>query len=65
MKVYVCFEFPEIADVDSPDADLAIANLTQDLGCFLVNTEYEDWYIDDATGDTEDETDAGVSDERV
>lgn len=53
MKVYVVFEFPEIADVDSPDAGLAIQNLTQDLGCFLVNTEYQDWYIDDATGDSD------------
>lgn len=53
MKVHVVFEFPEIADANSSDADLAIDSLTQDLEGFAVDSGYDDWYIDDATGDTQ------------
>ena len=51
MKVHVVFEFPEISDVNGEDATFAIDVLTQDLEGFAVDSGYDDWYIDDATGD--------------
>jgi hypothetical protein len=47
MKVYVVFDFPEISDVNSPEADFAIDSLGLDLTRFARDGEYE-WYIDDA-----------------
>ncbi len=47
MKVYVVFDFPEITDVNSPEADFAIDSLSEDLTGFARDGEYE-WYIDDA-----------------
>lgn len=47
MKVYVVFDFPEISDVNSPEADWAIDSLSEDLAGLARNGEYE-WYIDDA-----------------
>jgi len=51
MKVYVVFDFPEITDVNSPEADFAIDSLSEDLTGFARDGEYE-WYIDDAEGGT-------------
>ncbi len=51
MKVYVVFDFPEITDVNSPEADWAIDSLSEDLTGFARDGEYE-WYIDDAEGAT-------------
>jgi uncharacterized protein YsxB (DUF464 family) len=51
MKVFVVFEFPEIKDVDSQDADSAIECLEIDLKTLAKQSNYS-WYIDDATGET-------------
>jgi hypothetical protein len=50
MKVFVVFDFPEIKDANSPEADFAIDSLSEDLEGFGRDGEY-DWYIDDAEGD--------------
>jgi hypothetical protein len=50
MKVFVIFDFPEIKDANSPEADFAIDSLSEDLEGFGRDGEY-DWYIDDAEGD--------------
>ena len=50
MKVYVVFDFPEISDANSPEADFAIDSLSEDLTGFARDGEYE-WYIDDAEGE--------------
>lgn len=47
MKVYVVFDFPEIADPNSQDADFVIDSLSNDLNKLANDGEY-DWYIDDA-----------------
>ena len=51
MKVHVVFEFPEISDADGEDASFVIDILTQELEGFAVDSGYDDWYIDDVTGD--------------
>jgi hypothetical protein len=50
MKVFVIFDFPEIKDANSPEADFAIDSLSEDLEGFGRDGEY-DWYIDDAEGE--------------
>lgn len=50
MKVFVVFDFPEIKDADSEDADFAISSLSKDLDMFAQEGEYE-WYIDEITGE--------------
>lgn len=50
MKVIVVFDFPEIKDADSEDADFAISSLSNDLDIFAQEGEYE-WYIDETTGE--------------
>jgi hypothetical protein len=52
MKVFVVFDFPEIKDANSPEADFAIDSLSSDLKGFARDGEY-DWYIDDAEGEIE------------
>ena len=47
MKVTVVFEFPEVDDPDSEDAD----DIIEDLQIDLTNLGY-DYYIDDAVGGT-------------
>ena len=47
MKVYVVFDFPEISDVNSQEADWAIDSLSNDLK-IMSNTTLYQWYIDDA-----------------
>lgn len=49
MKVTVVFDFPEIEDANSSEADFAIDSLSKDLKDFCNEAEY-DWYIDDAEG---------------
>lgn len=49
MKVYVVFDFPEIIDANSPEADYAIDMLSHDLKVLASTTLYQ-WYIDDAEG---------------
>lgn len=49
MKVYVVFDFPEITDANSEDADNAISILQDELS-HMDSLGY-DWYIDDAEGD--------------
>lgn len=50
MKVTVIFDFPEISDPDSSEADFAIDSLTWDLKVLSSTTLYQ-WYIDDAEGE--------------
>jgi hypothetical protein len=50
MKVYVVFDFPEISDVNGPEADWAIDSLSNDLEIMASTTLYQ-WYIDDAEGE--------------
>lgn len=50
MKVFVVFDFPEIKDSNSPEADFAIESLSNDLEQLAIEGEY-DWYIDDAVGE--------------
>jgi hypothetical protein len=52
MKVFVVFDFPEIKDVNSPEADFAIDSLSNDLEIMANITLYQ-WYIDDAEGGIE------------
>ena len=47
MKVYVVFDYPEITDVNSPEADWTIDSLSEDLTDFADDTGHV-WYIDDA-----------------
>jgi len=47
MKVYVVFDFPEITDVNSQEADWAIDSLSNDLKIMSSTTLYQ-WHIDDA-----------------
>lgn len=47
MKVFVVFDFPEIKDVNSQEADWAIDSLSNDLE-IMSNTTLYQWYIDDA-----------------
>lgn len=47
MKVYIVFDFPEIDDPNSEEADWVIDSLSDDLEEFARDGEY-DWYIDDA-----------------
>lgn len=49
MKVYVTFDFPEIMDANSIEADEIISGLEIDLDIFATEHGY-DWYIDDAEG---------------
>jgi hypothetical protein len=49
MKVFVVFDFPEIKDANSPEADWAIDSLSNDLE-IMANTTLYQWYIDDAEG---------------
>ena len=49
MKVFVVFDFPEIKDANSQEADFAIDSLSEDLEALARDGEYE-WYIDDAEG---------------
>lgn len=49
MKVVVIFDFPEIKDANSSDADFVIDSLSSDLKRFGNEGEY-DWYIDNVTG---------------
>ena len=51
MKVFVVFDFPEIKDANSQEADFAIDSLSEDLTGFARDGGY-DWYIDDAIGET-------------
>lgn len=46
MKVIVVFDFPEINDSSSFDADFIIETLSDDLDEFCRIGEY-DWYLDD------------------
>lgn len=55
MKVLVIFDFPEIKDVNGPDADLALSALSDDLRVFANHTLYK-WHIEDAFGDDDDGT---------
>jgi len=59
MKVYVVFDFPEISDVNSPEADHAIDLLEIDMkntfgkeSTRLTSDPYSEcsWYIDDTEG---------------
>lgn len=49
MKVYVVFDFPEITDPNSEEADDIIEGLEIDLENFSLDTGHI-WYIDDAVG---------------
>jgi len=49
MKVFVVFDFPEIIDVNSEEADQIIDILENDLDNFAEDHDYS-WYIDDAVG---------------
>ena len=55
MKVLVVFDFPEISNPDSADADFTIDSLSNDLDSFAKNGEY-DWYIDDVVGEQTNES---------
>ena len=50
MKVHVIFDFPEVSDVNSEEADDIIDCLNIDLKNFGNYYGYE-WYIDDAEGE--------------
>lgn len=50
MKVIVVFDFPDIKDVESNEADFWIDALTADLQR-LENTVGYNWHIEDATGE--------------
>ena len=47
MKVYVVFDFPEVTDPNSMEADDIVDGLTIDLEHFAEETGHI-WYIDDA-----------------
>ena len=47
MKIHVVFDFPEITDPNSQEADFIIDTLSDDLDRLANEGEY-DWYIDDA-----------------
>lgn len=47
MKVYVVFDFPEITDPNSEEADNIIQCLEDDLNDFFIDSSHS-WYIDDA-----------------
>jgi hypothetical protein len=47
MKVFVVFDYPEITDVNSPEADWTIDSLSEDLTDFADDTGHC-WYIYDA-----------------
>ena len=52
MKVRVVFDFPNIKDPNSEEADETIEILQDELKWFSENNAL-DWYIDDATGEQE------------
>ena len=52
MKVRVVFDFPNITDPNSEEADETIEILQDELKWFSENHAL-DWYIDDATGEQE------------
>ena len=54
MKVFVVFDFPEVTDPNSIEADNIIESLEMDLQKYFGLGEYGDdyiWYIDDAVGE--------------
>lgn len=55
MKVLVIFDFPDVKDVDGPDADFTIDGLSNDLKGFGNHFGYN-WHIEDAFGDDNDGT---------
>ena len=52
MKVRVVFDFPNITDPNSEEADETIEMLQDELKWFSENNTL-DWYIDEATGEKE------------
>ena len=50
MKIHVIFDFPEIKDTNSSEADMAIDSLSNDLK-IMANTTLYQWHINDAEGE--------------
>jgi hypothetical protein len=48
MKIFVVFEFPEISDVESTEADYTIQCVSGDIQKYAASIDC-DWYIDDVT----------------